>query len=163
MKNFWQKIKKTFFKFFLINDTPQKIAGGAALGIFLGIIPGEGMTASIILASFFHLNRLAAVGGALATNMWTTFFILPAATFVGSFLFNKNSQELILNFKQNYHLIGYKVFLSKAIFFDLALPLMVGFLLVAGSISLVFYFVLLYLLKNHRIKFTKRNPRDLYN
>jgi uncharacterized protein (DUF2062 family) len=163
MKTLFSKIKNLFLKFFLIDDTPHKVAGGAALGIFLGIIPGEGVTASIVLSSIFRLNRLSTVGGVLATNMWTTFFVLPMATFVGAFLFNKNSHELIRNFEQNYHLVGYKVFLSKMIFFDLALPLMVGFLIVAGLIALFFYFMLLYLLKNHKMKFISKDPKKLYN
>ena len=162
MKIIFSKIKNIFLKFFLIGDTPQKVAGGAALGIFLGIIPGEGVTASIILSSIFRLNRLSAITGALATNMWTTVFVLPPATFVGAFLFNKNSQELIRDFDQNYHLIGYKFLLSKAVFFDLALPLMVGFLITAGAIALLAYFILLYLLKNHKIEFTKKDPKELY-
>ncbi len=162
MKIIFSKIKNLFLKFFFIDDTPQKVAGGAALGIFLGIIPGEGITASIILSSVFRLNRLAAIGGVLATNMWTTFFILPSATFVGAFLFNKNSQELIQDFDQNYDLIGYKFLLSKAVFFDLALPLMVGFLLTAGTIALLAYCILLYLLKNHKMRFIKKDPKKLY-
>jgi uncharacterized protein (DUF2062 family) len=163
MKNFWQKIKKLFLKFFLINDTPQKVAGGAALGVFLGMIPGEGVTASLVLSSIFRLNRLAAITGALATNMWTTFFVLPIATFVGAFLFNKNSHELIQHFNQNYHLAGYKFFLSKVAFFDLALPLLVGFLVTAGIIALLAYFILLYLLKNHKMEFTRKDHKNLYN
>lgn len=157
------RIKNTFLKFFLINDTPQKVAGGAALGVFLGIIPGEGVTASIVLSSIFRLNRLAAIGGALATNMWTTFFVLPPAAFVGAFLFNKKSQELFQDFHQNFDILGFKVFLSKVVFFDMALPLIVGFFITAGSISLAVYFILLYLLKNHKLKFTKRSPEELYD
>jgi len=157
------KIKKLLLKFFLIDDTPHKVASGAALGIFLGIIPGEGVTASIVLSSIFRLNRLSAIGGALATNMWTTFFVLPLATFVGAFLFNKNSHELIRDFERNYHLVGYKVFLSKIVFFDLALPLMIGFLITAGVIALLFYFALFYLLKNHKMKFISKDPKKLYD
>lgn len=163
MKILSAKIKKILLKFFLIDDTPHKVAGGAALGIFLGIIPGEGLTATIILSSLFHLNRLSAMAGVLAVNMWSTFFILPLATFVGAFLFNKNSQELIQNFNQNYHLIGYKFFLSKAVFFDLTLPLIAGFLITAGAIALCVYFALLYLLKNHKMKLINKDPKKLYN
>ena len=163
MKTFFSKTKNLFLKFFLIDDTPQKVAGGAALGIFLGIIPGEGVTASIVLSSIFRLNRLAAIGGALAANMWTTFFILPPAAFIGAFLFNKKSQELLQDFNQNFDILGFKVFLSKMIFFDVALPLMVGFIIVAGIIALFFYFLLLYLLKNQKIKFIKRDPKELYD
>lgn len=156
MKNLKIKFKKFFLKFLLINDSPQRIAGGTAIGVFLGIVPGEGLTAAIIISSLLKLNRLSAMAGAIAFNMWSTFVILPLAAIVGAFLFNKNSQELMDNFNSNYHLIGYKVFLSKIIFFDLALPLAIGFILTAGIISAIFYFVIFYLLKNHKITLLKK-------
>ncbi len=85
-----ERIKIFFKKFFLINDTPHKIAAGAALGIFLGIVPGEGVMTTLVLASLFRFNRAAALIGVLATNMWTTLAVLPLAAGVGSFLFGEN-------------------------------------------------------------------------
>ena len=143
------KIKKFFKQFFLINDTPHKIAAGAALGIFLGIAPGEGVATSLVLASIFRLNRLAATAGVLATNMWTTILVLPLAATVGGFLFGKNSSELVEQFNRTYHL-GFKFFLSKAILFDIALPLVVGFFVVSGVIALLFYMIIFFLIKLHR-------------
>jgi len=148
------KIKQFFRKFFLINDTPHKVAAGAALGIFLGIIPGEGVTASIVVALLFRLNRLAAITGALATNMWTTFLVLPLAAWLGGKIFGIEYHDLINDFKATYEL-GWKCLLSKVVFFDVALPLAVGFIVVAGIIALIFYFVIYYLLKNHKIEFSK--------
>jgi hypothetical protein len=146
-----EKIKKFFKQFFLINDSPHKIAGGVALGMFLGIVPGEGVLTTLALASIFRLNRLSATAGVLATNMWTTFVILPIAAATGGFLFNTSGGKLIQQFDQTYHL-GLKFFLSKAILLDVALPLVVGFFIVAGSIALFFYFLLYYLLKRKKIK-----------
>lgn len=163
MKNIKSKVKNFFLKFFLINDSPHKVAAGAALGIFLGIIPGEGLTATLVLSSIFRFNRLSAIGGVIVTNMWATFFVLPLATFVGAFLFNKKSQELFQDFDRNFDILGYKVFLSKAVFFDMALPLIVGFIVTAGTIAIIFYFILLHLLKNHKMKFIKKDPKKLYN
>ena len=146
-----KKIRDFFKKFFLINDTPHKIAAGAALGIFLGIIPGEGVITTLVLASLFRFNRAAALVGVLATNMWTTLAVLPLAASVGSFLFGENYRTLIRDFNDTYHL-GLKYFLSKAILFDVTLPLVAGFFIVAGSISLAFYFLLFYLLKTKKVK-----------
>ncbi len=141
----WQKIKKYIRQFFLIDDTPHKVAGGAALGVFLGITPGEGILATLVLASLFRLNRLAALTGVGAVNMWTTFLVFPLAAAVGSWLFGINYEVLRKNFSQISH-TSWRYFLGKAVFFDLTLPLIVGFVAVAGAISLTVYFGLLYFL-----------------
>ena len=150
MENYWQKIKTFFLKFFTLKDTPHKIAAGFALGTFLGIIPGEGVTSTLILAAIFRLNKASATVGVLATNMWGTAVVLPLAAAVGGFLFDITPSQLITQFDQTYNL-GYRYFLSKVIFLDLALPVIVGFILVAGIISLLFYAILYFLLKYHKI------------
>lgn len=150
------KIKNFFQKFFLINDTPHKIAAGFALGVFLGIIPGEGITSSIILSSFFGLNRLAATSGALATNMWSTVIILPFAAEIGTLISGENYQSLVEQFNTSHHL-GYKFFLSKYVFFEIALPLAVGFIIVALTISLLAYLGVWFLMKNRQMPIHKIN------
>lgn len=149
-----QKIKNFFKQFFLINDDPHRVAAGAAMGIFLGIVPGEGLITTLVLASIFKLNRLSAAAGVLATNMWTTAVVLPLAAGVGGILSDASGRELIADFDRTYHL-GWKYFLSKVILLEVALPLVIGFFIVAGIIALAFYFLLYYLLVNHKIRFSK--------
>lgn len=153
MKKKIQKIKTFFSHFFTLNDTSNNIAGGAALGIFLGIVPGEGVATTLILAALFGLNKAAATIGVATTNMWGTLIMLPVATFVGGYIFKINPAQLSSNFKTTYQL-GFKYFLSKAIFFDLALPLIIGFIISAGAIALVFYFIIYFLLKYKKTKTT---------
>lgn len=141
-----QKIKDFFGHFFTLDDTPSHIAGGAALGIFLGIVPGEGVATTLILASLLKLNRAAATAGVLATNMWGTLVVLPLATLIGGYFFHMDPSQLSQNFEATYHL-GFRYFLSKTIFFDLALPLIIGFVISAGLIALAFYLVIYFLLK----------------
>lgn len=147
-----KKFKEFFQKFFLIDDTPHKVAAGAALGIFLGIVPGEGVLTTLLLASIFRLNRLSATAGVLATNMWTTLTVLPLAAGVGAFIFNTDPGKLNSNFYTTYNL-GLKYFFSKIIFFDLLLPLIIGFIVTAGVISLGFYLLIYLLLKYKKIEF----------
>jgi len=154
LKLFLSKIKNFVRKFFLINDTPHKIAGGFALGIFLGIIPGEGVTATIVLASLFGLNRLAATSGVLATNMWSTFVVLPLAGQIGAWIFRENYQSLIEQFDTTYHL-GVKFLFSKYILFEIALPMAVGFVIVALAFSLLAYLIIWFLMKNRRMPLHK--------
>jgi uncharacterized protein (DUF2062 family) len=151
MKTTLQKIKHFFQHFFTLDDSPHHIAGGAALGAFLGILPGEGVATTLIVASIFKLNRAAATAGVLATNMWGTIVTLPLATAIGGFLFGQSPAKLSAEFNQTYHL-GLKYFLSKTIFFELALPLMVGFIVSAGLIAAIFYISIFFLLKYKKVK-----------
>jgi uncharacterized protein (DUF2062 family) len=140
-----EKIKSFVKKFFLIDDTPHKVAAGAALGVFFGISPGEGVATTLIFASIFRFNRLSATAGVLAVNMWTTILALPFAATVGAFIFGKKYSELISQFhRANGSYL--KLFFSKILFFEITLPLLVGFVVVAGVIALIVYFALLLLL-----------------
>jgi uncharacterized protein (DUF2062 family) len=141
---------QNFFKqFFRIKDTPHKIAAGAATGIFLGVLPGPGVTASLVVASIFRINRLAAIAGAVATNHWTTFFMFPLAAAVGCFMFGGNRASIIEQFNQIYSL-GFKFLFTKGILLDIVLPLTVGFVAVSGAIALFCYILTLLLVKIHR-------------
>ena len=151
MQNIYQKIKTFFLRFFTLKDTPHKIAAGFALGTFLGIVPGEGVATTLIIAAILRINKASATAGVLATNMWGTVVVFPLVAIVGGFLFGETPSHLTQQFSQTYHL-GFRYFLSKVIFFDLALPLIVGFIVVAGAISLAAYFILYFLLKYNKIK-----------
>lgn len=146
-----KKIKTFFKKFFLINDTPHKIAAGAALGIFLGIIPG-GILTAVVVSSILRVNHLAAIAGVLATNFWTSFLIMPFAAKLGSWLFGIETQELIENFNNAYS-ANFKDFFSETVVLKLLLPLTVGFIIIAGAIAMVFYFLIYFLLKYKKVSF----------
>ena len=142
-----------FRRFFLIDDTPHKIAAGAAIGIFLGIAPGVGIAATLVVSSIFRVNRLAAITGVLATNTWSLIVALPLSATVGGCLFGGDKSYLIEKFSLYYQL-GYKVFLKKEILFDIVLPLAVGFIVVSGLSALFCYLAILSLIKLHRNKET---------
>lgn len=146
------RTKKFIKKFFLIDDSPHKIAAGAALGIFMGIVPGEGVISTLVLATLLRFNRLSATAGIFAANMWTTLLVLPLAAITGGFLFGVSPQTLTANFYETYNL-GLSYFFSKLILFELVLPLMVGYILSALAISLIFYFLLYFLLKYKKVSF----------
>jgi uncharacterized protein (DUF2062 family) len=152
MTGIMKKFKLFIKKFFLINDTPHKIAAGAAIGIFMGIVPGEGVISALVVATIFRFNRLSAISSILFTNMWTTFLALPFAAATGAFIFRTNAQDLTNNFNTTYQL-GWTYFFSKVIFFELVLPLIIGYLVVASAIALVFYFLIYFLLKYKKVSF----------
>jgi uncharacterized protein (DUF2062 family) len=146
------KAKEYIKRFFLINDTPHKVAAGFALGIFWGIMPGEGVATTLITAYFLRFNRFSATAGVLASNMWATFIVLPLAAITGGFLFNVNPQKLIDNFNATYEL-GWKYFFSETIFLKILTPFFVGFFIVSVAIALFFYFLFYFLLKYKKVEF----------
>lgn len=143
------RAKMFFKKFFLLNDTPHAIAAGAALGIFFGIAPGEGVATTLIVASLFRWNRLAATAGVLAVNMWTTVLALPAAAYVGGVLFGNDGTLLQEEFMR-LHDSGWTLVSGKIFFADIALPLFVGFVCVAGIVALLSYAVIYGAVRFHR-------------
>jgi uncharacterized protein (DUF2062 family) len=144
-----KRIRDYIKQFFLIDDTPHKVAGGAALGVFMGITPGEGVLVTLFFAYIFRLNRLAALAGVLAVNMWTTVIVLPVAAFIGGLIFRVSPQALSNDFHETLTL-GWQYLLSWDIFFQTALPLIVGYVVVAGAAAAVVYFALLYILIKRR-------------
>jgi len=150
-KKIIEKIKKFLLSLFTLKDSAHNIAGGLALGIFWGILPGEGVGTTLVTATLLRLNLAAATIGILASNMWSTFVILPLAVLTGGALFGHTKNDLYAQFYQTYQL-GWKYFLSKAILFDLALPLIVGYLLVSIAIALFFYLLIFLVLKYFRVE-----------
>lgn len=132
------RLKSLFLKFLLIDDSPHKIAAGAALGVFWGIMPGEGIGTAIVTATVFRLNRISAMIGVAATNGWSTLFVLPIAIAVGSFLFGTGPGELKSNFIDTYR-SGLGHFLTEEAFSGLILPLIAGFLAISLALSLLAY------------------------
>lgn len=96
-KNFF---KKAYDSIVLINDTPHRIAGGVALGVFLGILPGAGPVASLVLAYIFQVNRAAALAGSLLTNSWFSVFTFVLAVKIGAFLTGSGWQQIFADCKK---------------------------------------------------------------
>ncbi|MDQ1283763.1 MAG: hypothetical protein QG620_111 [Patescibacteria group bacterium] len=148
------RVKRFFEKFFLINDTPEKIAGGFALGIFFGIFPGVGLVITLCIAAFFGLNRLAALSGAMATNTWLSVVLLPAAAFIGAKISDKDYADLAMQYKEGFD-FGWEYFIGKVVFLDLTLPLLLGFFMIALIIAAAAYLAMYGLLKHNKIKIRK--------
>ncbi|MFH0918126.1 MAG: DUF2062 domain-containing protein [Candidatus Omnitrophota bacterium] len=130
-------VKLIFSKLFKINDSAQKIALGAGLGVFMGLLPGTGPAAALFLAFIFRANRAAALLGSLLTNTWLSLVTFILAIKVGSVILkldwqavHQQTQELFKNF-------GWAK-LFKFSFLELLLPVVVGYLiigLVLGALS----------------------------
>jgi uncharacterized protein (DUF2062 family) len=93
-----------------INDSPQKVATGLAVGVFLAIFPtfGLGILIALALAIFFRFNKAAAILGCLIMNPLTTPFFWTASSVVGAFLANRDwhrTLKMFQSFSANLSLI----------------------------------------------------------
>lgn len=103
---FKEKIRRFFrymwLKMVRTDDSPAKVSGGVAMGIFLGIIPtfGAGGPIAIFLAFVFKLNRAAAVLSSAVMNPITTPFVWTGSAWLGSLIMGADFSVVIANIQQ---------------------------------------------------------------
>ena len=140
---------KLYQKFVLMNDSPQRIAVGFGVGVFLGILPFTGILAAIALAWFFRLNKTAAILGSVLTNTWLGFLVLGAAVQVGCSFLGLNSHDIELKFQ---HLV--KDFHWKDLWDVSMLKIIAavagGYLIVSAALGLISYGICLGAIHWHR-------------
>jgi uncharacterized protein (DUF2062 family) len=95
-------LRHEYLRLVRIDDTPEKLAGGVALGVFLGIFPtiGFGIILAIALASWFHVNKAAAVFGSLIMNPLTTPFFWTLSYTVGALVFHVDGGKIMEEARQ---------------------------------------------------------------
>ena len=147
IKNKLSKFFKSIYsRLFLLDDTPQKISLGFGLGVFLGVMPGMGPLAALVLASFFRLNRSAALLGSLMFNTWINFVTLVLAIKIGSAIMGLNWRlvynECLLIFK-NFHFAN----LFKLPILKIVTPVLIGYFVIAVGTAIIAYAVILTILK----------------
>ena len=71
-----------------LDDDPHRIAGGLAVGIFVGCSPFFGFHTilALLLAFLFRLNKLAAVAGSWLVLPWIAPFLLGLSLLLGRWL-----------------------------------------------------------------------------
>ncbi len=150
-----QFFKSLYAKLFEINDTPQKIALGFGLGVFLGNFPGTGPIAALFLAWVLRLNRASALLGALLTNTWMSFFTLIVSIKVSSIILKINPQDVLRDwskFLKDFHWLNLlKLSLLKIIF-----PIIVGYFIVSLFLGFIAYLIILAIFTHKKI--TSRKP-----
>lgn len=129
-----------FSKLFKINDSAQKIALGAGLGVFSGLMPGTGPVAAIFLAFIFRANRAAALFGSLLTNTWLSLVTFILAIKAGSVILKmdwrqvqQKAQILVKDFS------WFKFF--KLSFFEVLLPVITGYLIIGLILGALAYLI----------------------
>jgi uncharacterized protein (DUF2062 family) len=127
-----------FAKLFKINDSAQKIALGVGLGVFAGLMPGTGPAAALFLAFVFRANRAAALLGGILTNTWLSVVTFILAIKIGSIVLSRHWQEVYQKTQNLFRDFRWDSFL-KFSFLDVALPVIIGYLIIGLLLGLVSY------------------------
>ncbi|HNX82116.1 MAG TPA: DUF2062 domain-containing protein [Candidatus Omnitrophota bacterium] len=141
--------KLVYHKLCRMNDSPQRIAIGFGVGVFLGVMPGLGLIAAIVMASVLRVNKASAIIATLITNTWLSVIMFIASIKVGSWIMKLDWHVVYANSE---HLI--KDFHWKDLFnvsiIQIALPLIIGFLIVSILMSIGTYLIILFVVTRVR-------------
>ena len=132
--------KFVYLKIFRINDSPQKIALGFGLGVFLGILPGTGPIASLFLAILLRLNRASALLGCILTNTWISIVSFALSIKLGSWIMGLDWHSVQNDWMQllkDFHWRN----LFQSSFMDIALPVILGFIIVSLCWGILGYII----------------------
>lgn len=147
--DFRKFFKIAYLKIIRINDSPHKIAGGFALGVFLGILPGAGPMASILLAYLFQVNRAAALAGSLLTNAWFSVITFAFAVKIGAFLTGTRWQQLYANAKALVNPFHWQKFFDGSSL-SILKPLLAGYAAIGLVSGVVVYIIVLMIVSAYR-------------
>ncbi len=143
-----------YLKLFRINDTPQKIALGAGLGVFCGVLPGAGPIAAIGLAFLFRANRAAALLGSLLTNTWISIPVFLASIKAGALVTGARYQDLRADWGLLMKDFHWRALLDAGAQ-KVLVPIIIGYAAVAVAIAFAAYTAALIVVQYGRRKLKK--------
>jgi uncharacterized protein (DUF2062 family) len=148
MRNLLAHFKGLGAKVIKLKDTPHSIAGGVAIGVFIGFTPLFGVKTLLSLGAAYLLrcNPIAAVISVslhdVVTPLWPV--LLRLEYDIGFWLLNSPHQ---FPPKMEMGHLHVSELLKWTTFFHIGLPLLIGSLFLAAPAALFFYFVVLKILK----------------
>ena len=144
-KNIFSKSKAYIQNLYRINDSPQRIALGFGLGVFLGVMPGLGIVVSLVLATFLRLNRASALVGTALTNTWLSFAIFILSIKTGSAIIGTSWNEIYAKWNLLIKEFSWqKVFAFS--FWEIIRPILLGYVVVSVLLGVVAYLLALLLI-----------------
>lgn len=143
--NLKRKIRLTYLKILRIDDPPERIARGAAIGVAVGVLPtfGIGIIFSLAFAVVFNANKAASVLGGLIMNPLTSPIFLAMSVFTGAFIMGKDYHAI-------YAQMAEKGFLSGA--GSATLAFMAGNLVITAVSTIASYYIVRNWVIRHRRK-----------
>lgn len=94
-------LKLMYYRILRIDDPPERIARGAAIGVLMGVLPtfGVGGFLAVGLAFLLKANKAAAVLGSFIVNPLTSPFFWTLSAVIGSFIMGEDSSTVMLRIK----------------------------------------------------------------
>ena len=148
-RNFIRWVRYHYLRLVRLNDSPEKVASGFAIGVAVGIFPtfGLGIVIVIFLAWLTNINKASAIIGSLVMNPWTSPFFWALSFFIGSLMLGNNINETALLFKS----LKTQGDLWEAIVGKrLILPYIIGNATVTAVSAAVSYFAAYYLVRTYQ-------------
>ncbi|PMQ02465.1 MAG: hypothetical protein CBR30_02150 [Dictyoglomus sp. NZ13-RE01] len=135
-------LRYLYIRLIRINDSPEKIAMGFSVGVFIGIFPtfGFGGILALLLAKAFKLNYISAIIGTFIMNYFTSPIFWSLSYFVGSLLLEGKLDFTVF---KNGHIKSF------------AVTYLIGNLIVSFLFSVLSYFVV----KKIVISYRKRRKK----
>lgn len=139
------KVSEIMKDFLLSDNSPHKVAGGLALGVFLGLFPtfGIGGIAAVGIAYILRLNKAAALAGLAILNPLTYPIFYPLFCIVGMLVTGTSLEIAIEDVR-------------RLAITDIAMVYIVGNVVVSSVMSVITYLVSLKIAK--RIARRKHHP-----
>jgi uncharacterized protein (DUF2062 family) len=120
------------------NDTPQKVAVGAGIGVFTGILPGAGPFAAYLIATAVKANKASALVFSAVTNTWLSVVLFVTAIHTGSIVCGLRWQDVYnrwLSLKDGFS--WRDIFHTSMA--DVVIPIAAGFLINAVCAAILVY------------------------
>lgn len=97
-----RRIRLSYLKILRLDDPPDRIARGAAIGVLMGILPtfGIGGLMAIGLAYILKANKAASVFGSFIMNPLTMPFFFSSSVLLGSAIFREDSATILAKFHE---------------------------------------------------------------
>ena len=141
--------KTIYDKLVKIDDSPQRVALGFAVGVFCGILPGTGPLAAVALALVFHVNKAAAFIGGLLTNTWLSVLTFVMAVKLGSAFTGANWNDVYDKCKDIIRNLSWENFKSIP-FSEIILPLSIGYFLVGLICGAFAYLIAIFVMRKRQ-------------
>ncbi len=157
MKKIWKtSFEKLYRKIVGINDSPQKIARGVAIGIFWGIMPTFGLAIifSVPTAILLRANKFSSILSSLISNPLTTPFFLGFGYKIGEYILNSP--------KDNIPSLSWEIIKTEYLW-EISKSLLIGTTILATTIALSAYVVILKIIQKHRRKVIKEENFKKYS
>ncbi len=148
-RNFIRWVRYHYLRLVRLNDSPEKVALGFAIGVTVGIFPtfGLGIVIVIFLAWLTKINKASAIIGTLLMNPWTSPFFWALSFFTGSLMLGNSIKDTAFLFKSlKTHTDLWEAVLGKR----LILPYIIGNITVTAVSATASYLLVYYLVKAYK-------------